>query len=49
VDGQAARHQEVPPVAVLDLYDVAGAAEATNLMGEDELHLVTSSQRAVLV
>src|SRR4051794_3454928 len=35
---EAARDEEVAAVAVLDLDDVAGATEATDLLSEDELH-----------
>ena len=37
-DRGAARHEEVAAVAVGDLDDVAGQAEAGDLPGEDELH-----------
>src|SRR5690606_20346232 len=36
--GVAARDEVVAAVAVLDLDDVAGGAEAGDLVGEDELH-----------
>src|SRR5262249_22562669 len=39
VDRQAAGHQVVTPVPVLDLDDVAGGAEPADLLGEDELHV----------
>src|SRR5262249_7707075 len=38
-DRQAARDEVVAPVPVLDLDDVAGRAEAADLLGEDELHV----------
>src|SRR2546421_808916 len=46
--GEAARDQVVAGVAVLDLDDVAGGAEAVDLIGEEDLHgSVTLSQPAV--
>ena len=44
--GQAAGHEVVAAVAVLDLDHVAGGAEAVDLLGQDELH-VDSPQRPV--
>src|SRR5437899_3095142 len=49
LDRQPARDEVVAAVAVLDLDDVAGAAEATDLLREDELHRFGSRQRAALV
>ena len=49
VDRRAARHQVVAAVAVGDLDDVAGAAEAGDLAGQDELHRARPPQRAVEV
>jgi hypothetical protein len=46
-DREAARDQEVAAVAVLHLDDVTGRTEAGDLLGQDELHLVLPSQRAV--
>src|SRR5690606_5363307 len=48
-DGEPLREQVVAPVPVLDLDHVAGRAEAGDLLGEDDLHLPPSSQRAVVV
>src|SRR3954464_6247644 len=48
-DGETLREQVVAPVAVLDLDDVAGSAEARHLLSEDDLHLGSLSQRAVAV
>jgi len=48
-DGSTARHEEVAAVAVGDLDDVAGQAEAGDLTGKDELHSLASDQRAVEV
>jgi hypothetical protein len=41
--GQAAAEEEVAGVAVLDVDDVTGGAEAGDLVGEDDLHLVSVS------
>ena len=46
-DAEATRDEVVAAVAVLDLDDVAGGAEAGDLLGQDELHRLGSSQRAV--
>ncbi len=48
-DRDVARDEVVAAVAVLDLDDVAGRTEAVDLLGEDELHVVDSSQRPVEV
>src|SRR4029453_15108376 len=47
-DRQAARQEVVGAVTVLHLDDVAGGAEALDLLGQDELHLVRppSARRA---
>ena len=45
-DGEAARDEEVAAVAVLDLDDVTGGAEAGDLVGEDELHRASPSLSA---
>ena len=44
---EATRDEVVAAVAVLDLDHVAGGAEAVDLLGQDELHVVSSSQRPV--
>ena len=46
-DRHAARDEVVAAVAVLDLDDVAGGAEAVDLLHEDELHVAISRQRPV--
>src|SRR4029450_6535250 len=48
-DREALREQVVTAVAVLDLDDVAGGAEAPHLLSEGDLHLGASPQRAVAV
>jgi hypothetical protein len=44
---EAAGDEVVAAVAVLHLDDVAGGTEAGDLLGQDELHVVSSLQRPV--
>ena len=44
---EAARDEVVAAVAVLHLDDVAGGTETGDFLGQDELHVLSSSQRPV--